>query len=180
MACSSDCSAIVLGSQDGNVVVLNQLGQEQWRYPTGSWINGVGISHDGTVIAAGTLDKNLYILNKEGRLIAKTTTGTTIQPRSVAVSGNGKHIAVADQVALYGFELTVEPEVTPGEILSPATIVTATSSPEVTLTTTLPKTLPPVTMKTVPEKTGTYSSSLNPFLAIAALSGLLVLVLRKK
>jgi hypothetical protein len=180
MACSSDCSIIVLGSQDGNVLVLNQLGQEQWEYPTGSWINGVGVSRDGSVIAAGTLDRNLYILNKEGKLIAKTTTETTIQPRSVAVSGDGSHIVVADQVAMYGFELTGEPEVTPGEISTPATRVTATSSPEVIWTTNLPKTLLPVTMKTVPEKTGTYSSSLNPFLAIAALSGLLVLVLRKK
>jgi WD40 repeat protein len=179
MACSSDCSTIVLGGQDGNVVVLNQLGQEQWKYSTGSWINGVGVSRDGSVIAAGTLDKNLYILNKEGRLIAKTTTGTTIQPRSVAVSGDGKHIAVADQVALYGFELTVVPEVTPGEIFTSAPAATATSSTQVSLTTTLPKTIPPVTIKTVPEKTGTYSSSLSPFLAIVALSGLLLLVLRK-
>jgi WD40 repeat protein len=179
MACSSDCSTIVLGGQDGNVLVLNQLGQEQWKYPAGSWINSVGVSGDGTVIAAGTLDKNLYILNKEGRLIAKTTTGTTIQPRSVAVSGDGKHIVVADQVALYGFDLTRVPEVTPGELFTPAPVATATSSPQVPFTTTLPKTLPPVTMKTVPEKTGTYSSSLNPYLAIAALSGLLLFVLRK-
>jgi hypothetical protein len=86
---------------------------------------------------------------------------------------------VADQVALYGFKLTVVPEVTPGEIFTSAPTDTATTSPQVLLTTTLPKTLPPVTIKTVPEKTGTYSSSLNPFLVIAALSGLLVLVLRK-
>jgi WD40 repeat protein len=180
MACSSDCSTIVLGGQDGNVLVLNQLGQEQWKYSTGSWINGIGVSRDGTVIAAGTLDKNLYILNKEGRLIAKTTAGTTIQQRSVAVSGNGKHIVVADQVALYGYELTGEPEITPGDIVTSATMVTATSSTQVPLTTTLPKTLSPTSTKTVPEKTGTYSSSLSPFLAIVALSGLLLLVLRKK
>jgi WD40 repeat protein len=179
MACSSDCSTIVLGDQEGNVLVLNQLGQEQWKYPAGSWINGVGVSLDGAVIAAGTLDRNLYILNKEGRLIAKTTTGSTIQPRSVAVSGDGSHIVVADQVALYGFELTGGPVVTPGEIFTPATMVAATSSPQIPLTTTLAKTPPAVTMKTVPEKTSTYSSSLSPFLAIAALSGLLVFFLKK-
>jgi WD40 repeat protein len=179
MACSSDCSTIVLGGQEGNVLVLNQLGQEQWKYPAGSWINGVGVSGDGTIIAAGTLDKNLYILNKEGRLIAKTTMKTTIQPRSVAVSGDGKHIVVADQVALYGFDLTRVPEVTPEELFTPAPVATATNSPQVPFTTTLPITLPPVTMKTVPEKSGTYSSSLNPYLAIAALSGLLLVVLRK-
>jgi WD40 repeat protein len=179
MACSSDCSTIVLGSEDGNVLVLNQLGQEQWKYQAGSWINGVGVSHDGKVIAAGTLDRNLYILNQNGRVIAKTTTGTTIQPRSVAVSGDGNHIVVADQVALYGFELLREPEVTPEEIITPATIVTSTSSPQVPFTTTLPNTLPLETIKTAPEKPVTYSSSLNPYLAIAALAGLLVLVLRK-
>jgi WD40 repeat protein len=179
MACSDDCSTIVLGSQDGNVLVLNQRGQEQWEYHAGSWINGVGVSRDGTVIAAGTLDRNLYILNKEGRLIAKTTTGTTIQPRSVAVSGDAKHIVVADQVALYGFELKGVLEVTPGEIFTPATVVTATSSPQVTINATLPKTISPAITKTVPAITGTYSSSLSPYLAIAALSGLLFFVLRR-
>jgi WD40 repeat protein len=179
MACSNDCSTIVLGSKDENVLVLNQNGEVQWTYPTGSWVNGVGVSGDGSIIAASTQDKNLYILNKEGRLIAKTTTDTAIQPLSVAVSGDGKHIVIADQVALQGFELTGVPDVSPGEILNPVPVVTAISSPQVPRTITLPKTLPPVTMKTVPEKTGTYSSSLNPYLAIAALSGLLLLVLRK-
>jgi WD40 repeat protein len=179
MACSDDCSTIVLGSQDQNVLVLDQYGEIQWKYPTGSWVNGVGVSGDGSIIAATTQDRNLYVLDKEGRLIAKTTTDTALQPLTVAVSGDGKHIVIADQVALYGFELIGVPEVSPGEILNPAPVVTATSSTQVPLNTTLPKTLPPVTMKTVPEKTGTYSSSLNPYLAIAALSGLLVLVLRK-
>jgi LPXTG-motif cell wall-anchored protein len=180
MACSSDCSAIVLGSQDGNVLVLNQLGQEQWEYPAGSWIKGVGVSRDGSVIAAGTLDRTLYILNKDGRLMAKTTTETIIQPRSVAVSGDGNHIVVADQVTLYGFEFPVVPVDIPEEIFTPATMVTATNPPQIPLTTTLPTTVPPETMKTVPEKTGTISSSLNPYLAIVALSGLLLLVMRKK
>jgi len=179
MACSNDCSTIVLGSKDENVLVLNQYGEVQWKYPTGSWVNGVGVSGDGSIIVASTQDKTLYILNKEGRLIAKTTTDTAIQPLSVAVSGDGKHIVIADQVALHGFELAGVTDVSPGEILNPVPVVTAISSPQVPLTTALPKTLPPVTMKTVPEKTGTYSSSLNPYLAIAALSGLLLLVLRK-
>ena len=179
MACSSDCSAIVLGSQDGTVLILNQLGQEQWKYPAGSWINGVGVSRDGTVIAAGTLDRNLYILDKEGHLLGKTRIDTIIQPRSIAVSGDGKHIVVADQVALYGFEFVGVPEVTLRETFTPTPVITATSSTPASLNTTLPKTLPPVTMKTIPEKTGTYASSLNPLLAVAALSGLLFIVLRR-
>jgi DNA-binding beta-propeller fold protein YncE len=179
MACSYDCSSIVLGSQDGNVLILNQLGQVQFEYPAGSWINGVGVSRDGSVIAAGTLDRNLYILNKDGKLLAKTTLETTIQPRSVAVSGDGKHIVVADQITLYGFELVGVPEVTLRETFTPTPVFTSTSSTPAPLDTTLPKTLPTVTMKTVPEKTGTYASSLNPWLAVAALSGLLFIVLRR-
>ncbi|MDD1696048.1 MAG: WD40 repeat domain-containing protein [Methanoregula sp.] len=180
MACSSDCSTIVLGSQEGNVVVLNQQGQERWEFPAGSWINGVGVSRDGSVIAVGTLDRNLYILNKEGRLVTKTTIATTIQPRSVAVSGDGRHIVIADQVSLYGYELQGVPEETPWEIITPAPGVTETTLTPVSLNTTMPKTLPPTTTKTIPRTTSTPESSLNPCLAIAALSCLLYMVLRRK
>ena len=177
MACSDDCTTIVLGSQDGNVWVLNQLGQVQWKYPTGSWINGVGVSRDGSVIAAGALDRNLYILNQEGQLLAKTTTDTSIQQRSVAVSRDGKRIVVADQGALYGFELFGVPEVTSRETFTPAPLFPATSSTPVPINTTQPKTIPPTT--TVPVTTSTPASSLNPCLAIVALSCLLLIVIRR-
>ena len=177
MACSDDCTTIVLGSQDGNVLVLNQLGKEQWKYPAGSWINGVGVSRDGSVIAAGTLDRNLYILNKGGQLLAKTRTDTIIQQRSVAVSRDGKQIVVADQIALYGFELLGLPEETSRETFTPAPLFTATSSTTCPICTTLPKTLPPTT--TVPVTTSTPASPLNPCLAIVALSGLLFIAIRR-
>jgi WD40 repeat protein len=177
MACSDDCTTIVLGSQDGNVWVLNQLGQVQWKYPAGSWINGVGVSGDGSIIAAGTLDRNLYILNQGGQLLANTRTDTVIQPRSVAVSRDGKRIVVADQIALYGFELLGLPEATSRETFTPAPLFTATSSTTCPICTTLPKTLPPTT--TVPVTTSTPASPLNPYLAIVALSGLLFIAIRR-
>jgi DNA-binding beta-propeller fold protein YncE len=177
IACSDDCTTIVLGSQEGNVWVLNQFGKEQWKYPAGSWINGVGVSRDGSIIAAGTLDRNLYILDKEGQLLAKTRTDTIIQPRSVAVSRDGKRIVVADQVALYGFELLGEPEVTSRETFTPASLFPATSSTPVPINSTLPKTILPTT--TVPVTTSTPASSLNPGLAIVALSGLLLIAIRR-
>ena len=179
MACSDDCTTIVLGSQDGNVWVLNQLGQVRWKYPAGSWINGVGVSRDGSIIAAGTLDRNLYILDQEGQLLANTWTDTIIQPRSVAVSGDGKHIVIADQIALYGFELLGEPEVTSRETFTPEPLFPATSSTSVPTYTTLPTTIPSTTILTLPETTSTPASSLNPYLAIVALSGLLYIVLRR-
>jgi hypothetical protein len=177
MACSDDCTTIVLGSQDGNVLVLNQLGQVQWKYPTGSWINSVGVSGDGSIIVAGTLDRNLYILNQAGQLLANTKIETVIQPRSVAVSRDGKRIVVADQIALYGFELRGLPEVTSQVTFTPEPLYTATSSTLVPTITTLPKTPPPTT--TVPVTTSTPKSTLNPCLAIAALSGLLFIVIRR-
>ena len=179
MACSGDCTTIVLGSQDGNVLVLNQLGKEQWKYPTKSWINGVGVSGDGSIIAAGTLDRNLYILNNGGQLLAKTRTDTSIQQRSVAVSRDGKHIIVADQVALYGFELFGEPEVTSRETFNPEPLFPATSSTPVLFKTILPKTIPSTTVTTFPVTTSTPASSLNPCLSIVALSGLLFIVNRR-
>jgi WD40 repeat protein len=60
MACSEDCTTIVLGSQDEKVWVLNQEGEVLSIYPAVSWINGVGISRDGSVIAEGALNGNLY------------------------------------------------------------------------------------------------------------------------
>jgi len=177
MACSDDCTTIVLGSQDGNVWVLNQLGQLQWKYPAGTWINSVGVSRDGSVIVAGALDRNLYILDKDGQLLAKTRTDTNIQKRSVAVSRDGKRIAVADQGALYGFELLGVPDVTLRETFTPASLYTVTSSTTCPICTTLPTTLPPTT--TVPVTTSTPESPLNPCLAIVALSGLLFIAIRR-
>jgi hypothetical protein len=177
MACSDDGTTIVLGSQDGNVWVLNQLGQVRWKYPAGSWINGVGVSRDGSIIAAGTLDKNLYILNQEGQLLANTWTDTVIQPQSVAVSGDGKHIVIADQIALYGFELMRLPEVTSRETFTPEPLFPATSS--TTVTTALPMSIPITPVTTLPEPTETPKSALSPLLAILALSGLLFIVIRR-
>ena len=179
MACSYDCSIIVLGSQDENVWVLNDRGEIQWKYPTGSWINSVGVSREGSVIVAGTLDRYVYILNGDGQLLAKTRTDTVIQPRSVAVSGDGKRIIVADQIALYGFTLTGVPEVTSWETFTPEPLYTPPTQTSFPISTSLPETIPPTTMKTVPDTTSTPESPLDPCLAIIALSGLLFIVLRR-
>jgi DNA-binding beta-propeller fold protein YncE len=174
MACSGDCTSIVLGSQDGNVWNLNKQGETRWKYPAGSWINGVGISRDGSIIAAGALDGTIYILDNEGNLLTKTNTDTLVQQRSVAVSKDGKKIVVADLGALYGFELFGEPEVTPKDTI--ATTFPVTSTPPVTVKTTLPATVPSTIATTLPDTTSTPKSALTPFLTIIALTGLLFIV----
>jgi DNA-binding beta-propeller fold protein YncE len=174
MACSGDCTSIVLGSQDGNVWNLNKQGETRWKYPAGSWINGVGISRDGSVIAAGALDGTIYILDNEGNLVTKTNTDTLVQQRSVAVSKDGKKIVVADLGALYGFELFGEPEATPRETI--ATTFPVTSASPVTVKTTLPASVPSTIATTLPDTTSTPKSALTPFLTIIALTGLLFIV----
>jgi WD40 repeat protein len=177
MACSDDCTSIVLGSQDGNVWNLNRQGETRWKYSAGSWINGVGVSRDGSIIAAGALDGTVYILDKDGNLLTKTKTDTLIQQRSVAVSRDGKKIAVADLVALYGFELFGESELTPRETIAPT--VSVTSSTPVPIKTTQPKTVPSTMITTLPDTTSTPESALTPLLTILALTGLLFIIMRR-
>ncbi|HJX55812.1 MAG TPA: PQQ-binding-like beta-propeller repeat protein [Methanoregula sp.] len=175
MACSEDCSTIVLGSQDGNVWVLDQQGRILWKYPVGSWVNGVGVSRDGSIIAAGALDGNLYILNHRGNLLAKTKMQSIIQPRSVAVNGNGKRVVVADEFALYGYDILGSPEVTLEETFTPTFRVTTTIPTPVT---TRSVTIPSTKVTTLPGTTDTPKSALSPFAVMAAVTGLL-LVARK-
>ena len=177
MACSDDCTSIVLGSQDGNVWNLNKQGETRWKYSAGSWINGVGVSRDGSIIAAGALDGTVYILDKDGNLLTKTKTDTLIQQRSVAVSRDGKKIAVADLGALYGFELFGESELTPQKTIAPTFSVT--SSTPVPIKTTLPKTVPSTMITTLPDTTSTPESTLTPLLTILALTGLLFIIMRR-
>jgi WD40 repeat protein len=179
MACSDDCTSIVLGSQDGNVWNLNKQGETRWKYPAGSWINGVGVSRDGAVIAAGALDGTLYILDKDGNLLTKTKTDTNIQQQSVGVSRGGNRIVVADQGALYGFDLLGEPEVTSREPITPATQSPVTSSTPLPVKTTLPKNVPSTIVTTLPEPNNTPKSTLTPVLTIIALAGLLFIVMKR-
>jgi len=180
MACSVDCTSIVLGSQDGNVWNLNKQGETRWTYPAGSWINGVGVSRDGSVIAAGALDGTLYILDKDGNLLTTTKTDTLIQQRSVAVSRDGKRIVVADQGALYGFDLFGEPEVTSKKTITPTSLSPTTSSTPLPVKTTQPKTFPSMIVTTLPETTSTPKSALTPFLTIIASASLLFIVIIRK
>jgi hypothetical protein len=179
MACSDDCTSIVLGSQDGNIWNLNKKGETRWTYPAGSWINGIGVSRDNSVIAAGALDGTLYILDKDGNLLTKTKTDTNIQQRSVAVSRGGNRIVVADQGALYGFDLFGEPDGTAKETVSPVSLSPTTSSTLLPVKTTLPKTVPSTIGTTLPETTTTPKSTLTPVLTIVALAGLLFIIMRR-
>lgn len=180
MACSKDCTTIVLGRKDGDVLVLDEKGQERWKYPADSWINGVGVSSDGSIIAAGALDGTLYILDRNGNLLATTKTDTLIQQGSVALSGDGKRIIVADERTLYGFDILGGPEVTSTRTPTPEVPSTCPTCPTpVPAQTTLPTTVSSPVGTTLPVTTGTPESSLDPFLVLIASAGVLFIVMKR-
>ncbi len=104
LACSADCSTILVGSEDNTVLAIDRYGKTHWTYTAGHWITAVGASQDASVIAAGGIDKTLFVLDHGGKLLAQKQTESIIQPRSIAVSGDGRRIVAADEHNLYGFE----------------------------------------------------------------------------
>jgi WD40 repeat protein len=179
IGCSYDCSAIIVGSQDKEVAAMDRYGTVHWTFPTDQWVNAIGVSRDASVIAVGGNDRNLYILNHGGNLITQRKTDAIIQPRSIAVSSDGKRIVVADQNQLYGFALI-------GDLAPPPELVTVSRTPYITDETTRPVTTvsspertPQTPSTTTSVATGTPASPPGPFAAILAVLGALVL-LRKR
>ncbi len=187
MHTSLDCSAIIVGGQDKEVVAIDQYGNVRWRYSTGQWVNAIGVSRDASVIAAGGIDRTVYVFDRSGTLITKRLTDAIIQPRSIAVSSDGKRVVVADQRNLYGFTLlgdAVAPEITLTSTVTPLNPVetpnptTRPATPEITEE---PEYSPEPTLTpgtSVPVRPATYSP-VNPALALPAL-GAAFLLLRKR
>jgi WD40 repeat protein len=146
MHCSFDCSAIVVAGQDRNIVAIDRYGNVRWKYEVGQWVNAVGVSRDASVIAAGGIDRTVYVLDRSGTLITKKKVDAIIQPGSIAVSSDGRKIAVADESGLYGFS-------TVGDAVAPDIPETYTQPPLNPVLTTNPTTLP----VTVPATTVTAS-----------------------
>jgi WD40 repeat protein len=160
VACSNDCSTIVVGSQDKTVLAVDRYGKTHWTYPTAQWANAVGISSDGQVIATGVNDGSIIVLDHNGKSLTQRTFDSRIQPRTLAVSSDGSKIVAADARYLYGLDLIGSSEadtrsdtVFVAATLNPVprttivTVTATTSPPEVTMpaearptTTTIPAT----------------------------------------
>ena len=183
MHCSFDCSAIIVGGQDKEIVAIDRHGTVRWRYKTGEWVNAVGVSRDGSVIAAGGIDRTVSVLDRSGTLIATKKTEAIIQPRSIAVSSDGRRIVVADQKYLYGFSMigdAVAPEVPETYTQAPLNPVPTTNpAPARTTAVTTVVTSLPETMTTVPAPAKTYSP-LNPLIALSALGAAFLLCRMKR
>jgi WD40 repeat protein len=180
MHCSLDCYAIFVAGQDKEIVALDRFGAVRWRYKTGQWVQAIGVSRDASVIAAGGIDRTVYVLDRSGTLLITKKTDSIIQPRSIAVSSDGRRIVVADQSNLYGFSMvgdTVAPDVPVTYTLAPLNPV-ATTNPTVratTVATTTVTTVPVLSATTVPVKPTTYSPA-NPLILVPALGAALLLI----
>lgn len=159
IAANPDGSAIIIGSQDGTVLALDRYGKTRWTYKAGQWINAVAISDTATVIAAGGLDGTVYLFDRAGSVIAKKKMESGIQPRSLALSNNGKRLAVADMRYLYALSVmgggdTVEvvDTYTPPPLEPVRTYRTwDTPTPEsTTIVPTIETTIPPTTPAAAP------------------------------
>lgn len=184
MHCSFDCFTIIVVGQDKNVIALDRFGVSHWKYDAGQWVNAVGVSRDGSVIAAGGIDRTLYVFDHSGTLVTTKKTDAIIQPRSIAVSSDGRRIAVADQMNFYGFsmigdavapgvsETYTRPPLNPVPITNPETLkVKNTATPSTTSSV-------PVTITTpVPVKPTTYAP-VHPLLFLPALGAAFLLCRR--
>lgn len=178
MACSHDCSVIVIGCQDGSVQAMDRYGKIHWTYPAGQWTNSVAVSRDARVIVAAGIDKNLYVLDHGGKLQAKKMMGSIIHPRSLAISADGTRIAVADEYKLNGLALSSDTDSIEMVTLIPGISARSTDTP-----TTLPTTeitvivtpATPVPVTPVPVTTTPQSPS-GPVTAILSIGAGLSLV----
>jgi WD40 repeat protein len=175
MRCSSDCYTIIVAGQDKEVVALDRFGVMHWKYDVGQWVNAVGVSGDASVIAAGGIDRTLYVFDHSGTLIATKKTENIIQPRSIAVSSDGRRIAVADQSYLYGFSVM-------GDAVAPDIPETYTLPPLNPVSTTNPATVPSTTASPVTATTGTTGrvpattySPVNPIILLPAIGAAFLL-----
>ena len=182
MDCSYDCSAIIVAGQDKEIVAIDRYGTARWRYEVGEWVNAVGVSYDASVIAAGGIDRTVYVLDRSGTVITTKKTDAIIQPRSIAVSSDGRRIVVADQKNLYGFSMVGDavapdvPETYTQVPLNPVPTTNPTTVPQTTVTTGA---LPVTSVETVPVKPTTYSPT-NPLLLLPALGTALLLIRMKR
>jgi WD40 repeat protein len=185
MACNYDCSLVIIGSQDGTIQALDRLGKNYWTYDAGQWVNAVSISSDASVIAAGGLDGTIYLISRSGKMVTMKKMDSSIRQQSLAITRDGKRIAVADMNYLHGLIVMGD---TGSAVMVPETrvpIKTAKTTIVPTMTSPIPTTLVPITTEQIPETplppTPTQKSpaGILPVLGALAGAGIVVVASRK-
>ncbi|HUH79573.1 MAG TPA: hypothetical protein VLY83_06725 [Methanoregula sp.] len=132
VAYSRDGSTIVLGRDDGSVIVVDANNNILWTKSVGYWPASVAVSDNGSVIAAGCLDKTIRLFDRKGDDLGSYTVSNQIGSNSVAVSGDGSLVAATDGSYVYGFA----PSPGTQETISGTAAPSATPAPPVETTVT--------------------------------------------
>ncbi len=157
-------SAIIAGTETGNIAALNSKGNLSWTYAANpehrqaSGITCTALSDNGAVITAGTADGRILFLNARGELTDSWTGKEYI--RHIAVSADGSTIVATSDYTIWAFTSGTSSRPQTVTTTSPSSTTTAVPSVLTTVGTPVPEsTLSPdgTTPATITEIPTTYS-----------------------
>lgn len=184
LSMTSDGSAVIAGTDNGNIEKLDGQGNNVWKYASNknnrqdATVTCTAVSDNGSLIAAGTQDGKILFLNAKGELTGSHSVKEYI--RHIAVSADGSTVVAATDTMLYAFAYGSQPVTTP---ISPFQTTPVVQSSLTTVHTPVPL-IPPLPEGTSPGTTAkiptTYSVNRTATQSPAShipLAGSLLLVL---
>jgi WD40 repeat protein len=112
-----DGSAVIAGTDNGNIEKLDGRGNNVWKYASNqdnrqdATVTCTAVSDNGSLIAAGTQDGKILFLNAKGELTGSHSVKEYI--RHIAVSADGSTVVAATDTMLYAFAYGSQPVTTP-------------------------------------------------------------------
>lgn len=134
LAITPDGSKILVGVDNGNIDLFDDLGNISWSYasnPTNkqaAGITSVALSKDASVAVAGSHDGKIFALNSKGEVIWSNQTKDHIT--HIAMSADGLFVVATGDYSVYAFSVSAQP---PPTVRTP--IKTATRAPAQSVTT---------------------------------------------
>ncbi|MDD1699924.1 MAG: PQQ-binding-like beta-propeller repeat protein, partial [Methanoregula sp.] len=186
-------SAIIAGTETGNIAALNANGNLSWTYAANpehrqaSGITCTALSDNGATIAAGTADGRILFLNARGELTDSWTGKEYI--RYIAMSSDGSTIVAASDHTIYAFTSGASSRPQPVTSTSPSGTTPAVQSvlttvgTQVPVSTTLPMGTIPATITEIPTTWSVIPTATQSPPSLITLAGsflLALLVLTKK
>jgi WD40 repeat protein len=117
LSMTPDGSAVIAGTDNGNIEKLDGRGNNVWKYASNqdnrqdATVTCTAVSDNGSLIAAGTQDGKILFLNAKGELTGSHLVKEYI--RHIAVSADGSTVVAATDTMLYAFAYGSQPVTTP-------------------------------------------------------------------